>query len=72
VLTENQNGKKFSLFYIVHIGSGAHRTSYPMGNGGYFPGVKQQGREADYSSPTGAEVKKTSTYISTSPYIIMV
>jgi hypothetical protein len=30
-------------------------------------GVKRPGREADYSSPTSAEVKKTWVYISTHP-----
>jgi hypothetical protein len=31
-------------------------------------GVKWQGREADHSSPTRADVKKTWIYISTRPY----
>jgi hypothetical protein len=39
-------------------GSGVHPTSCKMGTGGSFPGVKRQGREADHSPPTGAEVKK--------------
>jgi hypothetical protein len=30
-----------------------------------FPGVKRQGREADYSPPTSVEVKKISIYTST-------
>jgi hypothetical protein len=29
-----------------------------MATGGFFPGVKRQGREADHSPPTSAEVKK--------------
>jgi hypothetical protein len=33
---------------------------------GSFPGVKRQGREADHSPPTGAEVKKMWIYTSTS------
>jgi hypothetical protein len=33
-------------------------TSYPMGTGGSFPGVKRPGREADHSPPASAEVKK--------------
>jgi hypothetical protein len=53
----------FSLLHIVQTGSGAHSASYPMGNGGSFPGVKWQGREADHSPPTSAEVKKIWTYI---------
>jgi hypothetical protein len=71
MLTQNRNGKEFSLLHVVHIGSEAHRPSYPVGNGGYIPEVKRQGREADHSSPTSAEVKKPSTYISTPPYIFM-
>jgi hypothetical protein len=34
-------------------------------------GVKRQGREADHSPPTSAEVKKTWIYKSTLPYIFM-
>jgi hypothetical protein len=35
------------------------------------PGVKRQGREADYSPPTSAEVKKMWIYTSTPPYTFM-
>jgi hypothetical protein len=38
--------------------SEVHPTSYPMGTGDSFPGLKPQGREADHSPPTNAEVKK--------------
>jgi hypothetical protein len=41
-----------------HFGSGVHPTSYKMGTGGFYPGVKRQGREAEHSPPTIAEVKK--------------
>jgi hypothetical protein len=34
-------------------------------------GVKRQGREADHSPPTSAEVKKTWIYTSTPPYALM-
>jgi hypothetical protein len=47
-------------------------TSYPMGTGSLFPGVKRQGREADHSPPISAEVKKIWIYISTPPYTFMV
>jgi hypothetical protein len=43
-----------------------------MGTGGSFPGVKQQGREADHSPPVSAEVKKIWTYTSTPPYAFIV
>jgi hypothetical protein len=38
---------------------------------GLFPGVKWQGREADHSPPTSAEVKKMWIYTSTLLYIFM-
>jgi hypothetical protein len=56
-------GKKFSLLHIVQTGSEVHPTSYKMGSGGSFPGVKRQGREADHSPSTSAEVKKMDLYI---------
>jgi hypothetical protein len=37
----------------------------------FFPGIKQQGCEAEHSPPTSAEVKKTWTYTSTPPYVFM-
>jgi hypothetical protein len=64
-------GYKCSLLHIVQTGSGVHPTSYKMGTGGSFPGVKQQGREADHSPPTSAEVKKIWIYTSTPPYVFM-
>jgi hypothetical protein len=39
------------ILHIVQTGSGVHPTSYKMGTGGTFPGVKRQGREADHSPP---------------------
>jgi len=38
-------------------------------NGFFPPRVKRPGREADYSSPYGAEVKNGWYYTSTSPYL---
>jgi hypothetical protein len=35
-----------------------------MGTGESFPGVKRQGREADHSPPTSAEIKKMWMYTS--------
>jgi hypothetical protein len=52
-------GSEFeSLFHVVQTGSGTHPASYPMSTGGSFLGDKWQGREADLSPPTSAEVKK--------------
>lgn len=49
----------FSCSLSVHTGSGAHPFSCPMGTGGPFPGGKaRQGRDADNSFPSSAEVKK--------------
>jgi hypothetical protein len=62
---------QFSLLHIVQTGSGVHPTSYKMGTGGSFPGVKRQGREADHSPPTSAEVKKMWIYTSTPLYVFM-
>jgi hypothetical protein len=39
--------------------------------GAFFPRVKRQGREADQSPPTSAELKNTWIYTSTSPYAFM-
>jgi hypothetical protein len=39
--------------------------------GALFPGESFPGREADYSPPTSAEVKKMWLYISTPPYAFM-
>jgi hypothetical protein len=63
--------KNMSLLHIVQTGSGVHPTSYKIGTGGTFPGVKRQGREADHSPPTSAEVKKMWIYASTPPYVFM-
>jgi hypothetical protein len=42
----------------VQIGPRAHPSSYPVGNGGSFPGGKARlGRDADHSYPSSAEVK---------------
>jgi hypothetical protein len=42
-----------------------------MDTEGFFPVVKRQGREADHSPSTSAEVKKMFIYISTPPYAFM-
>jgi hypothetical protein len=43
----------------MQTGSGAHPDSYTMGTGGSIPGGKARpGRDADYSPPSSAEVRK--------------
>jgi hypothetical protein len=64
-------GRVKNFLHCVQTGSGAHPASYPMGTGGSFPGVKRQGREADHSPPTSAEVKKMWIYTYTPPYAFM-
>jgi hypothetical protein len=36
-----------------------------------FLGIRRPQREADYSPPSSAEVKKARSYTSTSPYVLM-
>jgi hypothetical protein len=55
----------------IHYGKGVHPTTYPMGTGGSFPGVKRPGREADHSPPASAEVKKMWIYTPTPPHAFM-
>jgi hypothetical protein len=47
----------FTLLYGVQTDSGTHLASYPVGTGALPPGVKRQGREADHSPSSSAEVK---------------
>jgi hypothetical protein len=63
-------GQEFSLLHVVQTGSGVYPT-YPVGTGGSFPEVKRPGHEADHSSPTSAEVKRTWVYTSTPLYAFM-
>jgi hypothetical protein len=48
-----------SRFSLLHLGQTGSGTSYPMGTGGFSPGENLQGPEADNSTPTSSEVKKT-------------
>jgi hypothetical protein len=50
--------RNFSLHYRVQNGSGAHAATYQWVQGALFLGIKWQGREADHSSPSSAEVKE--------------
>jgi hypothetical protein len=50
-------GKRFSSLHSVQTGSGAYLAFYPVGTGALSQGVKRQGREANYSPPSSAEVK---------------
>jgi hypothetical protein len=50
---------------------GPTQTPIEWVSGALSPGVKRQGREADHSHPTSAEVKKKWIYTSTPPYAFM-
>jgi hypothetical protein len=45
------------LLHSAQTGSGAHAASYSVGTGGFFPGVKRPGPEADHSPPSSVEDK---------------
>jgi hypothetical protein len=48
----------FSSTLCVQTGSGAHPVSRAMGTEGPFPGARaRQGRDADHSPPSSAEVE---------------
>jgi hypothetical protein len=64
-------GSEFSLLHVVQTGSGTHPTSYPMGTGDIFLGIKRPGREGGHSLPASAEAKKTWIYLSTPTYAFM-
>jgi hypothetical protein len=64
-------GSQFSLLHVVQTGSGAHLSSYTIGNGAHSPGVKRPGSEAHHSPPTSAEVKKMWIYTATPSYAFM-
>jgi hypothetical protein len=42
-----------------------------MGTGGFSPGIKRQGREADHSPPASYEVKTICIYTTTPTYAFM-
>jgi hypothetical protein len=64
-------GRGKNFLHVVQTDSEVLPTSYPMGTGSCFPGLKWPGREADHSPPTSAEVKKMWIYTSTLPYAFM-
>jgi hypothetical protein len=69
---EDRRVKEFSLLHVLQTGSGVHPTSYAMGTGAHYPGVKWLGREADHSPPASAEIKEMWIYSLTPPYTFMV
>jgi hypothetical protein len=61
----------FSLLHSVKTGSGAHSASYPMGTGGFLPGIKRPEREAYHPPSSRAEVKNAWSYTSNPKYVFM-
>jgi hypothetical protein len=55
-----------------HLGLVPTQHSIHWVPGALFPWLKQQGHEADYLTPTCAEIKKMWSYTSTPPYTFMV
>jgi hypothetical protein len=55
---DSQQCKIFLFSTAFQTDSGAHPASYPRSTGAFFPGVNQQGHEADHSALSSAEVKK--------------
>jgi hypothetical protein len=60
--------KRFTSFYNVHTGDGAHPTSYSIGTVAHTPGVKWLEREADDLPPSSAEIKDEWIYNSSPPW----
>jgi hypothetical protein len=56
-------GQDFSPVHSVQTGSRVRVASCPIGTCGSFTGVKQQGREADHSLPSSAEVRMVELYL---------
>jgi hypothetical protein len=55
----------------VQTGFGGYQSSYALGTGSSFPGVKRSGSEADRSAPSGAEAKTAWSHTSIPPYVFM-
>jgi hypothetical protein len=57
----------FSICHRVQFGSGAHPASFQWVPGALTPRVEREGREADHSPPSSADVKNAWSYTSTPP-----
>jgi hypothetical protein len=56
-----------SLRHRVQTDSGVHPVSYSIGIRVSYPGGKMEGREADHSPPSSADVKNAWSYTFTAP-----
>jgi hypothetical protein len=64
-------GKNFHFSISSRPALGSTQPSIQWVPGALSSGIKRQGREADHSTPTSAEVKKMWIYTSTPPYAFM-
>jgi hypothetical protein len=60
-------GLFFSLRHRLRTGFGGHSAYCTIGTGALILRLKRQGREADHSPPSSAEVKNAWSYTSTPP-----
>jgi hypothetical protein len=63
--------KNFYFFMSPRSSLGPTQAPIQWVPGALSPEVKRPGREADHSTPTSTEVKKTWVYTSSPPYIFM-
>jgi hypothetical protein len=67
MMTEEQgfeSGQEyFSLLHNAQSGPGAHPTSYTMGTGGSFPGVKPEGCVTHHSPPSSPQLRIMELYL---------
>jgi hypothetical protein len=62
--------QEVSLLNSAQTESEAHSASYPMCSGALSQAIKRQGREADHSLSSSAEVKKSGA-ITPLPHVFM-
>jgi hypothetical protein len=63
-----RNANHFSLLKNVESGPGAHGASYSMV---FFLEVQRLWRDAEYSHPSRADIRKEWRYTSTTRYVFM-
>jgi hypothetical protein len=62
-------GREFSFHLRFHVGFGAHPTSYQMGAGPIYPGLKRSECEVGHSGLSVADVKNACSFTFAPPYI---
>jgi hypothetical protein len=59
---EPRQGNKFALLHVIQTGFGLTQAPIQWVPEALSPELNRQGREADHSPPTSAEIKKTWVY----------